>query len=211
MKLKKSKTLKLFYKKYPFKIVVKCVESWRIKQMHNPISFKSNWIFKNLQLVKEGLEKLSGYDSTIRTGYHTLTIYCKEREAVDQAISIFGNLIVEIEEPHRLEDLSLLNNLSDRQLLCDNFPFNRYKYKVFLKAKTNKPLALSFSNWADKVNGQVKMPNQTYCWMKGQRIYNWNPYFYVEDAKTLSVVRIFLTENISRVNEFVLRDSINTV
>lgn len=118
--------------------------------------------------------------------------------------------ITQITSPSTDEEYDFLMDNGHKKVLCDHLPHNKYVYRVYLKERTNKDIGYKFLKWSEKYPDTIKIAKTTSEWLEGRKFYIQSPFFYVENAKTLSMVLLFLDGNHKKIQEFILKSSINT-
>lgn len=221
---KRILTRKLFYKKWVYKVKCRCFGSWSIKHrgaddtilrctaalgpfIENQADSVNSKLMNFAIDVKPFLEK----EVSVRVELNIFTIYCKDKDLFDQMCHDLEKWIIEVHEPANHTELSFMVNNPDKIVLCNQLPFNAYKYKVFLKCSTPENTKQNFYNWSLNYKEPIKIPESVTKWLSGKKRYLPCPVIYVKDQSTLCMTRIFLGGNISKVDEFVPRSMINIV
>jgi hypothetical protein len=219
MQIQRQKTHKLFYNKYPYKV------SCFVKQAHLISRYKDLAGLSNLfdieKIGKYEYDNIMEFAAAYRSldfsnteikiraeGFH-FNLFIKDTTTVDIIISKLRNWVTCITEPENDTELKFLISES-KKVLCDNIPLGQYRFKVYLK--TNIPINLkeSFLNWARRYEDKFDIAYTTKDWLANRRQYIQTPFFYVEDDATATMTRLFLSNHIRRIEEFIPRNSINT-
>ncbi len=206
-KIQVKATKRLFMDKYQYKIVLVC-----------PVA---NWFRgSNLDYVKEKLRLIEGKELPLDT---PLWNKLKTKEDVDYCLKLgtlmqqMSNFEIRVEHPL----LSFYtNNFDDIVILC-NADIDRVKYvtkptesleknTVYLP-KINYGFKVtmgrtrssydSFINWA-KDNNKIKLTKSVISDLSSSRSWGGN-YFYVKDEKALTMVKMFLGAEISRIDRVI--------
>jgi hypothetical protein len=98
-----------------------------------------------------------------------------------------------------------------KKVICDEIPYGKYEYKVYLRAKTAIGTRESFNEWSTKYNDKIKVSKSVMKWLNGGSYYYSNPYIHVADGPMLSMVYLFLGNNVQRAEHFITRSCINTI
>lgn len=220
MKLQTFKTNKLFYRKFPYKIVLSCQGAHLIKfhdsneiLQKSPSWAKSRGIkdiseFYNFTQIIQTILKDS--DIKCRFERNTLSIFFNDISFYNDTHESLSLWIREFHAPSSMEELNFLTNNSSKKIICNRLPYDKYQFKVTIKSSMDPNLRQSFKRWADKYGEKFKFANHTLEWIKtGSKGYGWNPMVHVSDSSVLSLVLLFLSSNIGKVHEFVPRSSIN--
>jgi len=117
--------------------------------------------------------------------------------------------IIEVVEPGSQEELDLLTKNTAKKVVCDDLPHKLYRYKISIKATTPPNIRTSFKSWISNYGENIKTSGSTDRWFTSLRNYG-QPFIYVKDSPMLSMVSLFLGGNISKIEEYVPRSSINT-
>jgi hypothetical protein len=221
MKLRKFKTNKLFYSKFPYKIVLYCrgahlvsfIGSEKLSKMTSELA-KSYGItdiseFNDFINIMKTILK----DSEIkcRLERHTISIFFNDVSFYDNLYDSISLWLKEFHAPSSMEELNFLTNNASKKIICNKLPYDKYQFKVTIKSSMDPNLRQSFKIWADKYGEKFKFANHTLEWIKtGSKGYGWNPMVHVSDPAVLSLVVLFLSGNVSKVYEFVPRSNINT-
>jgi hypothetical protein len=227
--MKRSKTNKLFYGRYPYKISCEVLGAYLIvregieetKDICNNIIkphlqfwydnyWKKNIDKSNLSAFAKSLEPFVGKDLKFRTEGRIFDIYCLNREIFEKLEKNLSEWIREITEPNSKKELEFLTNSGPKKIVCQKLPHGKFQYRVYVRYKTDIAIRIKFKNWIDQYGDKVRLPGQTYDWFTMGNRWAWTPNFYVEDSATLSMVGIFLGNAIQKIEEFVPRSNINS-
>jgi len=218
--MKVYQTNKLFFKKWPYKVETNAPKAHLIKEwgISRTIDICTNtwqplWVRK--QLSEDQKLKLHKYiyDSTeflnsagqLRFEGDTCSFYTDDYELYKKMCTEMSPWVVSITEPASEEDLKILQEKS-RYRLCDRLPYNKYKYKVYLRERMPQNVRSNFATWLEHYSEQVKMAKNTHFWLAGKRNWIQDPFLYVVDGPNLSMITMFLGEYVKKTQEFVLRD-----
>lgn len=218
---------KLFYNKWPYKIA--CVQTGASKVIHIGVErclkfcqgkekdyFSNNdkkFIDKNdfSKFISATEPFLSKKDSIqIRVEGSHFNLFCKDIKVVEEIESALQKWIVGIWGPTTEEELNFLLANGHKKVLCDEFPKKKFKFKVYLKYKFPPEKRLSFLTWTEKYCNDLKISATTKRWLRGDRFYAQDPFMYVTNDKMLSMLGLYLSGYIKRVDEYILRDKVLT-
>lgn len=117
---------------------------------------------------------------------------------------------MEITEPKSDKDLKYLLESKSVKVIVDQFPYEKYQYKIVLKSTMKSDQRLKFNGWVDRYSdkGVYISSRATQDWLKDRKQWAQNPFIYVEDDKTRTLVELYLGSNKSSTEEFVLRSAI---
>lgn len=217
------KTSKLFYNKWPYKLVLvvdgayfvnreKCAAV--IKRCNDPIWGNNRYQSINKEDLSTFCEKFQQFENTNtqkRSEHNSLSVFCDDIVLLDNMIQEMQPWVYEIWKPESDADLKFLTSTTAKKVVCDALPYEKFRYRVRIKSMTDLNTRANFANWINNYQDKTSISGHTKKWFySGKGGYGWNPFLYVEDTATLSMVGLFLGNNISSTEEFVLRSSINT-
>lgn len=234
-KVQIKRTKKLFYNKYPYKVETTIrgasllvrrgiPETKRFceSKKANPFSM-SSWARddytesekQDLKLFCENVEKFFNKekysDLRIRAEGRHLNFFTADEKVLAQ-IKIAADLWIScITEPASKEDLEFMMANGAKKILVDELPHGRYGYKIILKTNMKADRRESFGKWLSKYPEEsVKPTKSTNGWLTGTTRYVQDPYIYVSDRPMLSMLGLFASGDVKRVEEFVLRNTLTT-
>lgn len=190
----KHYTNRLFYRKFAYKISVKSFEFKYEKEL-NIDNFIDN----------HPKDKIKS-----RTEFRKTSIFTSDKDIYDKLLFTYQRFILETWEPKNLQDLEVLEN-NNRIILVDKLPFNNYSFKVYFHHMKIERLQI-LSSWLDKYpKSMYKVSKQNFQYIQLQKRWSWNPYILIADSKMLIMLKLVMSNDIKKVEEYVLRESINTV
>ena len=83
-----------------------------------------------------------------------------------------------------------------------------YKYRVFFKSNFPQDKRLVFLSWANKYGNKLLISETSVRWLMSKRLYVNNPFMYVTDDKMLSMVGLYLSGYVKKIEEFILRENV---
>ena len=222
MKFHKQKINKLYYGKWPFKIECVLPKANMIIRLglegarewahgSNPNKWftalpeERKGVLKFLEVVAPYLSK----DIQVRTERSHFNIFCKDIELKDEMLDALSEWIVAYHGPDTVEELEFMLASGRKKIVCNKFPYDKFRYKVNLKTNMSIDTRVTFLQWAKKYGDKVSIADSTERWLSGRAHYIQAPFMYVEDDKNLAMIAMFLGDNIRVVEEFILRSSIN--
>jgi hypothetical protein len=214
MKLPKSVQIKetttLFAGKYNYKIVLVCpAAGWFRSKKYAftrskldeiaPSHYTDKWakIKSDKELnfcykVLNALENFNDVEYDTRVENPFISVYTNNKTYVEQLAGIDEDKIKFVCLPSKN-----IKKLDPGKVVVKTLD---YDYKVFLATIKNKDNS-SFLNWI-KDNNKVRVTKR--CIKDLKQTYSWGgSYFYVKDAKTLTMVKMFLGSDISRVEQVI--------
>jgi hypothetical protein len=225
--MKYLKTNKLFYKKWPFKVECYLRGANRIK--YNGIESVIGWcsgitspprsgwwdydknidkseLLKFAHQVKPYLDK----DLQIRTEGGRFNIFCKDPDLLENIIKDMSVWINTVYEPSGDDTYNFLVSNNGNKILCEEYPWDGYHYKVILRERMAESNKASFSNWINRYPGKIRIADSSLHWLNGKKRWMQDPFVYVKDSSTLTMVMLFLGNDCRKTHEYILRSSINT-
>jgi hypothetical protein len=218
--MKVYQTNKLFFKKWPYKVEtnvpkVNLIKEWGISRTIDICTGKWTPSWSTKQLSADQKLKLHKYiyDSTeflnsagqLRFERDTCNFYTDDYELYKKMCTEMSPWIVSITEPASEDDLKILQEKS-RYHLCDQLPYNKYKYKVYMRERMPATVRNNFAKWLENYTEHVKISANTRNWLSGYEHWIQDPFLYVADGPNLSMITMFLGEYVKKTQEFVLRD-----
>lgn len=225
MPIKKHKSSKLFYNKWPYKVECFVLGSSKII-WYGPDLIIDWCIGKNHILTKGFNDRIINKDKLrefagsvapfldrkeeiqIRVEGGHFNLFCKDPDIFSKIISSLDPWIQHIHEPASEEELQFLLDNNNKRVLCDQIPYEKYTYKVVLKS-TARGIKQQFYDWSQNYSeDQIKISPQTIKWLVGTYSYKQDPFFYVSDGPMLTMARLFLGDRVRKVFEYVPRDTL---
>jgi hypothetical protein len=214
MKIQKQKSSKLFYKKYPFKIECLCAGAHKLSSYYyknsGDLLFNKTDKPEDRKKIKEFSEKTkflsSMSDLRIRTEGVHFNIFCMNFEQVEHIEKELSPWISAIRGPTSKEELEFLLENGPKKILCDRLPRKIFKYRIYFKNKFPLDKRQQFFQWVEKNNDKVSLSYTSKRWMRGERSWAQDPFGYVKDDKSLSMIGLQLSGFVKSIDEFVERN-----
>lgn len=219
MKPPKQKINKLYYNKYPYKIACKSTYAYMLS--NNDIQAVRRWATNasssslpriermNFLSFLDKVEPFLTSDIKIRIERNHFNLFCMTPTIRNKIKKALNNWVVEVCGPENKEELAFLLANSNKKIICNLLPYNRYQFKVFIKSKIPENIKEDFLNWSKKYDGSIRMTDSTESWFLNYHRWAQAPFIYVEDSKTLTMVSLFLGGNIKKIEEHIVREGIN--
>ena len=163
-------------------------------------------VLKFLDAVSPYLTK----DVQVRAEWAHFNIFCKDIELRDEMLDVLSEWVISHTGPSTTEELEFMLAGGRRKILCNNLPYNTYRYKINFRTNMSVDARFTFLEWAKKYGDKVAIADSTHRWLSGRSNFIQAPFMYVEDDKTLAMFGLFLGNNVRIVEEYILRSSINT-
>lgn len=223
MLLKKTLTSKLFYKKYPYRITCNIQGCWIIRsygyEKTQEFCSTQRWKYSNWK-PNIDRDNLTAFMTAIdahksaakfRFEHDFFDVYLETEEKYREFQSILQPWITGICEPESQQELEfLLEKQNSKKVICNKLPHGLYKFKIHLRYKTDPEIRKNFLEWSKNYGNKILIPKQTSQWLEYDSRWQWNPFLYVADNGTLSMVSLFLSGSITKVEEYIPKMSINT-
>ena len=231
MQIQKLPSSKLFYNKWPYKIECYISGASRLRWagvdqtkdfcLGEPAPALWRWQ-SNDKLSKEnkaqllefttGLEPFLALKDQLQTrveGKH-YNIFCKDPVLLENIYKAVAPWVERISGPTTEEELNYMLDNGHKKILRDILPKDGYKYKVYLKESWSTESRAAFAEWAAKFPNTINISKSSKKWLDGGQRWLYNPFMYVKDEKTLTMVGLFASGNVKRVEEFILRENLMT-
>jgi len=237
MKLQLQKTSKLFYNKWPYKIAchinggnrltflgIESVRAWctgSVSKDDMPFWMRNSKMLKEdkAQLllftvkVEPYLDLKKTKQGQIRAEGRHFNLFCRDKEMMEAISAALEPWVTDIYGPSTDEELEFMLVSDNKRITCDQLPYEKYQFRIYLKNDMPSDRRSKFVEWRKTYQDRVFVSGQTERWLLNSLTYQWmqSPFLYVEDAKTLTMVGLFLGGNVKKVEEFIPRSSINTI
>ena len=223
--IQKLKSSKLYYNKWPYK-----VECWQVgasRIVHSGVAACQEWCASNKGLRFNQYEtkildkvKFSEFVNAVKPfldrkeeiqirveGSH-FNLFCKDTAILEEIDNAASAWITKISGPTTQEELEFLLSNGHKKILRDELPKEKYKYRIYFKSKFPADKRSSFVVWADKYGEKIEISETSRRWLLGARHYAQDPFMYVDDDKMLSMVGMYLSGYVKKVEEFILRENV---
>jgi len=221
--MQRSITHKLFYKKYPFKINLSFKNSANICRLG--ILRTQSWIDGNnfdkwafrdserseVQVFINCYKQIDFNNLHTRAEGKNVSIFAENRTDAYKIVELMEDWVVQLTEPASVSECEFLLENGHKKILCNALPKEgMHRYRVYIKQNMKLPMREKFYEWMQKFPLKFNVSITTKKWLTGASQYVQSPFFYVSDQQTLSMVGLYLGNHLQRVEEFIVRASINT-
>jgi hypothetical protein len=224
MIIKKLKSSKLFFNKWPYK--VECIQAGASRVVHSGVGLCRQWcetgkgmrfsqydsrildakkFLAFVDAVEPFLDRKE--DIQIRVENSHFNLFCKDISVLEEIDDALDQWIRKISGPTTQEELEFLLSNGHKKILCDTYPKDMYRYRVFFKSKFSPDKRSAFLTWADKHGNSIVISETSRRWLMSQRHYAQDPFMYVIDDKMLSMVGLYLSGYVKKTEEFILREN----
>lgn len=227
IQVQKLKSSKLFYGKWPYRIATQ--QHWANRIVRNGVNNVKLWCrtgkglyahpwnketqpnpFELLEFVEAIEPYLGRKDLRIRAEGNHLNIFCMDKVLLAELENVLRKWITHISGPTTDEELEYLLSNGRKKVLCDQLPKEKYKYKLIFKTSFPENKRDTFLQWLSKYDDKVNLSKSTEKWLLGSKHWIQDPFIYVEDDKMLSMIGLYLSGYVKRIDEFIPRDSVLT-
>jgi hypothetical protein len=164
---------------------------------------------KKLLEFLDAVEPFINNDKTqIRIEGAHFNLFCTDIELLEDVDDKLHPWIRKIQGPKTSDELTQILSNGHKKHLCDWYPKGRYQYKITLKEnikEQNRAQLLLFLSNHEK---NIEISKTTLRWLEGNRYWAQQPFFYVKDEKTLSIVCLAAGDKIKQIDEYIPRNCI---
>lgn len=185
-----------------------------IQKIDNFVNNYRTWgkTFDKASVIKYHSDILGflGKELKFRISGNRIDIYLKDYKLYCDIQNSMESYIVTVYEPASDHELSTLEQ-NTKIVLCNQYPHDNFKYKITFKSMPSS-IRLNLINWAKKYkNGEILVNKSTYTYFEGlSQRHQFSPhYFYVKNEKMKTMATLAAQGYVRRIEEFVLRSSIN--
>lgn len=223
--MKKLLTKKLFFRKYPYKVELKCeganyirfrgvdavirgceknekFDNGRVWRLTNEIDIvKLHKFAKTIKpFLKKGLK--------IRTEGSHYHFFLEDKATTDFLIKKFDEFVLSVSEPASDEELEFLTD-NNRKVIVDELPYGKFKHKIVFRTNWTQAKGQNFINWLKKYPEEdYKISRSSYVYLSGGTRYCQDPFMYITEPKMLTMLQLFAGDNIKYTEEFVTRSTL---
>lgn len=204
----KLKTNRLFYGKYPYKVVLtgkgfnffSLYGAIRLVKMVEKGHFPSNYNTDKVSLKKVAEFIIAGDKQIrVRAEGNRASLFLSNKELFEDCIEKFKILTSEIHEPEDEETLKFLLE-NNKKIITNKLPHDKYRYKVHLRMMSSDE-GENLIKWANN-NKRVRLNQNPLYSLK----YGYNAYLLVEDQPTITMLTLLASNKIIRIEEYVVRN-----
>jgi len=228
MKIQKLKSSKLFYNKWPYKIACSIeganrltylgADSVRLFCSGQPSDAMPHWMRRSKLSKEDKVELLQFTDNVepfltikdqvqIRAEGRHFNLFCKDFELLETIHKALAPWIINVYGPTTKEEFDFMLDNGHKKILRDVLPKDGYRYKVYFKDLWPPNSRKEFGIWAEKFPDKISITDGSRRWVRGDN-WTYNPFMYVKDDKTLSMVGLMISGHVRKVEEFILRENL---
>lgn len=227
MNIQKLKSSKLFYNKWPYKVECSIYGASRI--VHIGIIAMRDWcednssiedkFWKDSKRINKGqlLKFINAVDPFVKNsevqiraeGAH-FNLFCKDKELLSEINNKLATWIIKISGPTSLEEYNFLISNGHKKILCDRLPKDKFQYRIYFKSAWSADKRQLFLCWYKNFEDRLQLSPTSMRWMENKRKWTYDPFMYVTDSTTLSMVGLYLSGQVKKVEEFIPRNTVLT-
>lgn len=226
MKIKKLKTSKLFWNKWPYKVCchISGANKITIFGLDRALLWcdgKYSSLWNSAQRTPVDKDKLKKFilkskdfildkdQVQVRAEGSRFNLFLKDKDLLKKMCDELSPWITSVYGPTSDEEYEYLMNSDRKKILCDALPWGSFKYKVFLKERMKSDPREAFLHWANRYSEEeISISFSTKRWLNSEVFYKQDPFFYIKDDSMLTMIRLFLGDNIRVIHEYVTRDTV---
>jgi hypothetical protein len=185
--MKSQLTKRKFYNKWLYKITLAVTAAGIFRHNTAEQIKESGEFHKEARLLASCLHEIKDYQLRIESKF--IDIYVNDRQHVDEILSRFAKSVRHVFSPH---PALLSGTVGAKNIVANKLPYDRYRYKVFLRPHTIKDLEekKDYIRWLDSQTPRIFLSENTKDWFI-KTFWNWDRrYMYVEDEKTLMMAKM---------------------
>jgi hypothetical protein len=209
----RQKTKKLFYKSYPFKVATlvkggSLLKFWSIDYALSS-AYLSSQSKDNLERVAKVILPYKAQGGKLRFEGDCITFFLKDRTQYETIHKELEEFIIGSWEPASDDETNMLL-ANNKLVIVDNLPFNTYTHKVIFKSLPRDKRS-NLLLWLEKYpSGDIKISKSTLSYLNNDRYWKQDPFVLIKDPKMATMMSLIVGDHIRRIEQYVLRSSINT-
>lgn len=206
MKIEQMNLSKLFFGKWMYRIqceqkgsnILRCVSAKTIISSLNIGDPLRNFVGSVAPFLENKNIK-------IRMENSHFNLYTNDLDLVIQINNRMSSWIKKISGPTTQEEIDFLNKFEGKKVLCKNLPYMKYQYKIFINFHDmNQEEKENFWRWSKNYEYKLQISKLTERYLTGKSMWaSREPYIYVDNNKTLTIVSLYLGKRIKKVQEYV--------
>lgn len=222
MQIQKLKSSKLFYNKWPYKISCRinggskisiwgldATRRWCNSNAKARLSYEKEINKPDLLAFLEAVTPFVKNENVqIRVESNAFNLFCKDPSVLKEIDSRLQKWIRRIEGPTTQEEYDFLLENGYKKILVDKLPKDTYQYKIYFKPSYSLENRYNFLTWSKKYGNKVNISTCTERWFHGYRNWMQAPFMYVIDTQMLSMVGLFASGYVKKIEEFIPRNTI---
>jgi hypothetical protein len=136
-------------------------------------------------------------------------IYCNDLVLLETIHNALELWVLRVVGPTTEEERNFMLDNGYKKILRDVLPYGDFHYKIYFKYTWDVEDRRAFFKWIQQYPDNFVVKYSSEKWLSGDR-WTYNPYMYVKDAKTVTMVGLKISNHVKRVDEFILRENLVT-
>ena len=189
MKIKKLNNSKLFFNKYPYKIACK--------------------VKSRIEIYAKLAGRLTANkDIRLRAEGKSLNIFCQNYDTTLEIYNVVKSDVDGVFGPSSVKEEQYLINGNSYKVTCDSLPRGEYKYRIFFKHMKVESRDRFYKWLQTQSKDQYHLGGMSALWMQNHYRFKQDPFMYVKDSSLVTMITLFLGEDIKKTQEFVIRNKV---
>lgn len=200
-------TSKLFYKKWVYKVECRVEKAYSVKYFLGKAyrSIEANLFADALCSIKVSK------DFQTRVEGNHFNIFCNDEDLLNNIVQAMSKWVFCVYAPSTPAEKHYLLNNGNRKILKNKYHKGKYQYRILLRENLDITTRKNFFSWINRYdNSKFCVSGNSLRWLSGAIRYCASPCIYAADSSAMSMICLYLGENIKYVEEFILRGGINT-
>jgi len=222
MQIQKLKSSKLFYNKWPYKISCRihggskisifgldATRRWCNYTAKTRLPYEKDINKSDLLAFLEAVTPfIKNENVQIRVKSHNFNLFCKDPSILKEIDDRLHKWILQIEGPTTQEEYDFLLENGYKKILVDNLPKDRYQYRIYFKPSYSLENRFNFLTWTKNYGDKINISTCTRRWFEGGKPWMQDPFMYVIDTQMLSMIGLFASGSVKKIEEFIPRNTI---
>ena len=222
MQIQKLKSSKLFYNKWPYKISCKIngaskISIFGLESTHRwcNSNAKARLAYEKeidkidlLKFLEAVTPFIKNENVQIRVESQNFNLFCKDPSVLKEIDNRLQKWICQIEGPTTQEEYDFMLENGYKKILVDNLPKDIYQYKIYFKPSYSLENRFNFLTWTNNYGDKINISTCTRRWFEGHRNWMQDPFMYVIDTQMLSMIGLFASGSVKKIEEFIPRNTI---
>lgn len=185
--MKSYQSKRKFYNKWLYKVTVSVKNAYLFRKNAERSVLNPARMDSHTKDLSDALQKINNYQLRIENKF--IDIYLNDKQAYQFLLDRFVNHIIHSFYPH---PSLLLDDFNGKTIIANKLPYDKYRYKVFLKPHTISSIEEKneYIKWLAFQDPKIYITKNTKDWFI-KTSWNWDRrYVYVEDEKTLLLLKM---------------------
>lgn len=223
MQIQKLKSSKLFYNKWPYKISCRIkggnkISIWGLESTRrwcnlspspHPYPYEKDIDRTDLLAFLESVVPfIKNENVKIRVESSAFNLFCKEPSVLKEINNRLQKWVCQIEGPTTQEEYDFLLENGYKKILVDKLPKDTYRYRIYFKPSYSLENRFNFLTWTKNYGDKINISTCTRRWFEGCKPWMQDPFMYVIDTQMLSMIGLFASGSVKKIEEFIPRNTI---